>query len=64
MMGIARKLLQTVRTTGMMDQRGRKPGSAPKPAAPAAAPKPDAPLPERRTERRVAPVKVDRLKPK
>lgn len=55
MMGVAKKLLQIVKTTGQLDARGRKPGStakAPSSAAQANLP----PLPERRTERRASAV--------
>ena len=38
MMALSRKLLETVRTTGLVDLRGRKPG-APKPASVVAAEK-------------------------
>lgn len=65
MMGIAKKLLQLVKTTGQLDARGRKPGGTAKapPAAPAAASLP--PLGDRRTERRVAGPKQERpSKPK
>ena len=64
-MGIAKKLLQLVKTTGQLDARGRKPGGTAKPPAapPAAASLP--PLGERRTERRIAGTKPERpSKPK
>lgn len=65
MMGIAKKLLQLVRTTGQLDARGRKSGTGntKPPAAAAAAPLP--PLGERRTERRLAGPKPEKpSKPK
>ena len=64
MMGVAKKMLQAVKTTGQLDARGRKPGAASKPPAAASA----AGLPllgERRTERRLAASKPEKIaKPK
>ena len=64
-MGLAKKMLLTLKTTGQLDARGRKSGLQPKAQAPAAAAADLPPLPERRTERRLAATKTEKpVKPK